>query len=276
MASSPPPDPAPFSLGGRRVDFAHPLDISIELDPAGPQPRHFGAPRASATPYVAGSFNGSVVAGASCNCAVLTINAHCNGTHTEGVGHLTREPWPVNRVIPTLPLRARVVSVPLRRAKEVRGEDSDPKPHADDLLVTRQDLIASATDSWAAQALVIRTLPNAAAKKQRDYSDGTAAYLTRQAAQWLVSNSIEHVLLDLPSMDRSHDEGRLTAHRIFFGLPPGSQRLEEARRSRCTVTELAFIDDAIADGEYALFLQAPSIASDAVPSRPLLYPLLES
>ncbi len=80
-------------------------------------------------------------------------------------------------------------------------------------------------------------------------------------------------MLDVPSADRSSDGGALTAHRIFFGLPAGSTSLAEAARRDCTITELAYIDDAVADGWYFLSLQAPAIAGDAVPSRPVLYPL---
>src|SRR5262249_52682114 len=108
-------------------------------------------------------------------------------------------------------------------------------------------------------------------KLGRDYSDITPPYLSRDAAEFLVFRGIEHLVVDLPSIDRAHDEGRLTAHRVFFGLPPGSHSLSQARRPRSTVTELAFIPDAVTDGPYLLEIQVPAIAGDAVPSRPLLY-----
>ena len=69
------------------------------------------------------------------------------------------------------------------------------------------------------------------------------------------------------------DEGRLTAHRIFFGLPHGATALAAATRATATVTELAFVPDEVADGPYLLELQVPALAGDAVPSRPLLYAL---
>jgi hypothetical protein len=90
----------------------------------------------------------------------------------------------------------------------------------------------------------------------------------------LVSRGILHLIVDVPSLDRTHDEGRLTAHRIFFGLPPGSAQLRAAARSNATVTELAFVPDELPDGPYLLQIQVPALAGDAVPSRPLLYPLL--
>jgi kynurenine formamidase len=155
-------------------------------------------------------------------------------------------------------------------------EGSDPHPHADDRLVTRGAL----QQGWPAElafeprALVLRTLPNEPAKRTRDYSDVTPPYLTREAAQFLVTRGIEHLIVDLPSIDRVHDEGRLTAHRIFFGLPPGDAVLAHAGRQQCTITELAYIPDDATDGAYFLQLQVPAINGDAVPSRPLLYRLL--
>jgi len=98
-----------------------------------------------------------------------------------------------------------------------------------------------------------------------------APYLTRQAAAFLVERGIATLVLDLPSADRADDDGKLTAHRIFFGLPPGSQRASESQRPHASITELAWIAPAIADGLYVLDLQMPAFLSDAAPSRPLLY-----
>ena len=66
----------------------------------------------------------------------------------------------------------------------------------------------------------------------RDYSGQIAPYLSREAAQLLVARDISHLIVDLPSIDRTHDEGRLTAHRIFFGLPRGAVQLDEASGAR--------------------------------------------
>jgi hypothetical protein len=84
-----------------------------------------------------------------------------------------------------------------------------------------------------------------------------------------------HLVVDLPSIDRAQDEGRLTAHRIFFGLPPAVTQLSAATRATATVTELAYIPESVADGPYLLELQVPALGGDAVPSRPLLYRLTE-
>jgi kynurenine formamidase len=257
------------------VDLAHPASLALELDFAGRQPRHFDAPRASSRPYESAGFRGSVERGSSCNCEVITLIPHCNGTHTECSGHLTRERLDAWRVAPPGLLPALLVSV----APEAPGpEGSEPAPQAGDRLITRRAL----GEAWPAalpfepQALVIRTLPNTEEKRTRDYSGETPPYLSQEAATLLVSRDILHLVVDVPSIDRSHDEGRLTAHRLFFGLPRGSVHLVEATRAAATITELAFIPDALADGPYLLELQVPPLTGDAVPSRPLLYPVRES
>jgi arylformamidase len=255
-----------------RVDLARPYDLSIEIDFDGPQPRHFGAPRASSRPFSAPGFPGSVAAGASCNCRSITLIPHCNGTHTECAGHLTREAMHAHRIVPRGWLPALLLSV-IPVASGGTLESTDPVPQAGDLLVTAGALRAAwpPKPPFVPQALVIRTLPNEPGKRARDYTDATPPYLTREAALHLVARGIEHLVVDLPSIDRARDEGRLTAHRVFFGLPAGQTALACAMRPTCTVTELAYVPEAAADGPYLLELHVPAINGDAVPSRPMLY-----
>jgi len=264
-----------FESAGRqyRVDFAKPFSLAIPLDFAGPQPSCFGAPRAGATPLAAGEFTGDTRAGGSCNCEVLTLAPHCNGTHTECVGHLTDARVAVSECLPGGVELAQLVSVEPEAAGHA-GEDSDPRPGPGDLLVTAAALAraTAANPGPPTRALVVRT--QRGGPPQRRYAGAAPApYLSRQAAAWLVERGIETLVLDLPSADRADDGGRLTAHRVFFGLPPGSRDAAAARRPRASITELAWIDGGIADGYYLLDLQIPAFLSDAAPSRPLLYPV---
>lgn len=270
---------ARINVGSREVniDLSTPVSLAIDLDFSMRQPRHFGAPPASSRPFAVPGFTGSVEHGASCNCQTLTLIPHCNGTHTECVGHLTRERADAYSVAPLGLLPALLISVEPVDAAAGGRESTEPPPQPGDLLVTRRAL----ETSWNAAALpfepsvlVIRTLPNGPAKRYQDYTNQTPPYLSREAAELLVERGIEHVVVDLPSIDRSHDEGRLTAHRIFFGLPRASTSLGQAARPHATVTELAYIPDTAPDGAYLLEIQAPALAGDAVPSRPLLYRLL--
>jgi len=269
---------ARVSIAGRDygVDLAQPIDLAVALDFAGPQPRYFGAPRASSRPFETPGFGfkGSVGRGSSCNCEVITLIPHCNGTHTECVGHLTRERLDAWRVTPAAPLPALLVSVTPAQAGD---ESTEPPPQSGDRLITRRALERGwpVRPGLAPQALIVRTLPNTADKRTRDYTGQTPPFLSRPAAELLVSHGILHLIIDLPSIDRAHDEGRLTAHRIFFGLPPGSVELAAAARATATITELAFVPDSVPDGIYLLELRVPALSGDAVPCRPLLYALTE-
>ncbi len=256
------------------IDLAAGVELAIRLDLHGAQPRHFGAPPATGRPLEVAGFIGSVAHGASCNCEVVQFIPHCNGTHTECAGHLTQEPLDAYPLAPAGLVPAMLLSV-TPQSCAAAGEDSDPAAGDGDLLVTRRALERAwpALAPFGVRALVVRTLPNPPAKAQRDYTAGNAAYLSRPAAQLLVERGIEHLVVDLPSLDREHDAGRLTAHRIFFGLPPGSTRLAAATRAHATVTELAYVPDSLRDGPYLLELQVPAFSGDAVPCRPLLYGL---
>jgi arylformamidase len=270
----------PVGAGEVGVDLARPVHLAIPLELDGPQPRHFGAEAARSRPFVSGAFSGEVGRGASCNCRTITLTPHCNGTHTEGVGHLTRDPFDAHRAIPTDLIPALLLSVSPEAAGQTT-ESAVPAPAVGDSLITHRALRASrerarahVPRAFVARALVIRTLPNETSKRTRDYTSLVPPYLTLDAASALVADGIEHLVLDVPSVDRTHDEGRLACHRVFFGLPAQSTRLADASRAQCTITELAYVPDDAPDGAWFLAIHAPAISGDAVPSRPLLYRLL--
>ena len=257
------------------ADLAAGASLARVLDFVGPQLRCFGAAPASSKPLAVGEFSGRVDRGASCNASVLSLTPHANGTHTEGIGHLTVERVDVQGLIPRRLLLATLLTIEPELAGD-SAEGSSPAPRADDLLMTRGAIErawpAPPAPGLAASAAVIRTLPNERDKFSEQRA-ASAPFLSREAVSWLVGQGIEHLVLDVPSADRSSDGGELTAHRIFFGLPAGSGSMPEAQRPRSTITELAFVDDSLADGWYFLSLQSPAICGDAVPSRPVLFPL---
>ncbi len=250
-----------------RVDFGAAVPLALTLDFTRPHPRHFGAPAATSDAFKAGDFEGEVARGASCNCRRVVLVPHCNGTHTESASHLTIAQRPLQDILPAGPMEALLLTVPAVSAQG-SGEDSLPHPQPGDRLITRATLLAA----WqrhpqaGARALLLRT--------GTDWRDEAPPYLSRQLVEELVARGIEHLVTDLPSVDRLADEGRLTAHRIFFGLPAGSTRLEEARRAGATITELAGFPPSLADGPCAVQIQIPAWTGDAVPSRPLYLPLV--
>jgi len=262
------------------VDLSQPVELAIELDFTGAQPRHFGAPRANSRPYESPGFDfkGSVERGASCNCSIIVLIPHCNGTHTECAGHLTRERLDAWRTAPAGLVPALLLSVEpqtVASGKGPAGESSEPPPQPGDRLITARALERSWPRStpFTPRALIVRTLPNDPDKRTRDYTGQNPPYLSQEAAHLLVARGIVHLIVDAPSIDRGHDEGRLTAHRIFFGLPAKRVELAAVTRRDATITELAFIPDEAADGAYLLELQVPALRGDAVPSRLLLYRL---
>ena len=266
-------------LGRRwRADLTAPCDLAIELDFAGAQPSFFARDPARAEPLQVGSFTGSVATGASCNCAVYTLAPHCHGTHTECVGHVTRDAVHVSSVTPVAPTLALLVTVtPVAPAATPPAFADHSAPG--DRCVSRAAL-AAAAERWLDapwSALILRTAPNAHDKRHRSYNDGPAPapYLLPETMAWIVERDVTSLVVDLPSLDRADDGGRLAAHRTYWGLPPGSVDARAATRGTALVTELAFIPDEVADGLYLLDLQVPAFATDAAPSRPVIYRVTE-
>lgn len=255
-------------IAGRRWQVAsRGFDISIPLRFNEAQPSFFGAPPASAEAITAGSFVGDVRHGGSCNCSVHTLAPHCNGTHTECVGHITQERLSVRDLALRHFSAALLISVTPEPARDSSG----------DKVITLAALRAAIGQASLSdyQALVVRTLPNESSKLARNYDEGSLPpYFALDAMRHIVEHGIDTLVVDLPSLDRAQDGGQLAAHRIFWGMPAGSTSAATVTRKNATVTEMAFIDDEVADGAYLLNLQVPPFMIDAAPSRPVLFPLL--
>ena len=264
-----------LTRGARRyvADLSDPLSIAVPLDFDGVQPNFFDAPRAHARPLAERGFVGDVRAGGSVNCEMLSLVPHCNGTHTECIGHLTTDRIAVHEVLRGGLQLARLVSVRVAALGEC-GERADPDAAPAEPVVTAAALAAAlAALPGDADALVVRTLPNDAAKLGRRYQGAAPApYFTAEAAAFAADEGAMHLLVDLPSLDRAADGARLAAHRAFWGLPADARRAHDALRRAATITELCWIAPTIRDGWYLLDLQLPAFMSDAAPSRPLLYP----
>jgi kynurenine formamidase len=268
---------------GRRwsADLNASHDLSLPLAFNGQQPRFFSAPNASTTPYTIGDFSGSVAQGASCNCNTVSLTPHCNGTHTESIAHIVATDAPIRDIAPRELLTACLISITPRAASQV-ADALNPLAQSDDPVIdSRQlrdallSLDADTIDANTIDALIVRTLPNDSSKTTRNYDNLVCPpYFTAAAMQVAVDFGIRHLLTDLPSLDRMRDDGLLAAHRTFWGLPLGSTDAKLARRPNATVTELCFVDNAVADGWYLLNLQVAPFMADAAPSRPIIYPLL--
>lgn len=258
-----------------RADLTRAASLAIALEFNGPQPGFFGAPAAASQPLQDGDFIGDVRRGGSCMCSTYTLTPHCNGTHTESIGHVVGEPASIHAIAPQAPLMAELLTLTPEPAAG-NSEQSVPSPQPGDRWITAAALEKAAGKSLqGCTALILRTLPNPDAKRHWQYDQQTRLppYFTSEAMRWIVARGIEHLVVDLPSVDRAADAGHLHGHRIFWGLPAGSTRLADATRPRATITELAYIDNSVTDGLYLLNLQLAPFAGDASPSRPLVYPL---
>lgn len=268
-----------FTTHGRRwqADLSAPVDLAVTLRFPGPQPRFFAPDPAIAAPLQAGGFTGTIASGASCNCGVYTLAPHCHGTHTECVAHVTANAADLARLTPLPPALALLASVRPVPLGDVTVEPGSRHERTDP-VITRA-LLADAALRWVGDpwtALVVRTLPNDPGKQHRSYTGPCPApYLATDAVHWMVERGVTSLVVDLPSLDRADDGGALAAHRAFWGLPPATQDARQAQRGRALVTELAYVPNEFADGLYLLDLQVPAFATDAAPSRPVLYPILE-
>lgn len=241
-----------------RVSLDAPIDLSLPLDAEAPGPRawYVGPPRFTAVKD--GGRTYLVAEGASVNFRDVAFNPHGHGTHTESVGHIAREIVPVGPMLDRYFFTAQVISV---RPMEQRQADGGM-----DRVITL-DHFREAIGQRVPEAVVIRSLPNAPEKRTQEWSRTNPAYVAAQGCTWLRSIGVRHLLLDTPSVDREADGGVLAAHHAFWDHP---NSVDHER----TITELIFVPDHVADGEYLLELQFPHFINDAAPSRPVLYALL--
>ncbi|MEP7213549.1 MAG: cyclase family protein [Acidobacteriota bacterium] len=264
------------------------VDISIPLNFNGIQPNAYGVLPASSTACESGTLVGDTRQGGSCNFEQYTFIPHCSGTHTECVGHITRERISVRDCLRDIFIRAALVSVTPEEAFEC-GEIYPVEYCRSDVIITRRILetALSAFDALdgpaprmpipgsyvgpASTALIIRTLPNDESKLSRKYDDPVPPYLSTEAMQFIVDRGFRHLLVDLPSVDRLYDDGKLSNHRLFWNVEPGGFELNAETRVNSTVTELIYVPEDAIDGEYLLNLQIAPFAADASPSRPVIF-----
>ncbi len=254
-----------------------PQSIAIVLDFFGSQPNHFDAEAAAVEPMQAGGFIGSTVQGGSCNVDVIRMNPHCNGTHTESISHLTNELVAPHEAIQQPLMLAELITLQPKPFSDQDAENSYQPPSETGDLILGVEQFTAVTKSLRPQtkSLIIRTLPNDISKKNRRYNNNDQpAYFSNEAIRWLAKHTqIEHLLVDLPSIDRLHDNGLLSNHRLFWNIEPGSHRLTKSCWPHKTITEMIYVPNEIKDGSYLLNLQVPRLNLNAVPSNPVLYSL---
>ena len=238
-----------------KFDFDKPIDISIPITFQENAVNAFYAPKAKAAPLKAGDFIGSVAKCSPVNFFDVQINPHGNGTHTECVGHIAKEQFSINKNLKKFFAMARLLTI------EPEEQESG------DLVVTLEQVKDTLGNDWSFEALILRTLPNTDAKLTRQYSGTNPPYLSTELLAYLAEKELKHLLLDLPSVDREEDGGKLAGHKAFWQYP-------ENPRMDATITEMIYVPNEIEDGLYLLNLQICSFELDAAPSKPVLYKLI--
>jgi kynurenine formamidase len=236
------------------IETNEPIDISISLVAGEKNLRAWYVNPPEMKPVMENGFVGSVALGGSVNFRSIFFNPHGHGTHTECLGHITPEIYSVNKSLKTYFFKAQLVTVTPIESK-INGEL--------DAIIHRQLLKEGEWDATI-DALLIRTIPNSSSKTHNDYSATNPPYLSLDCIALLNERGIQHLLIDLPSVDRENDGGALAFHHQFWGVP---DKLNFER----TITELIYVPDSVEDGTYLLELQTAPFENDASPSRPILY-----
>ena len=259
-----------------QVNTGEAIDISIPLNFNGPQPNAFGVEAAISKPCKAEDLVGDTRLGGSCNFEQYTFIPHCNGTHTECVGHITHERISVRDCLLDVIMAAVLISV---EPGSKNFSLSNPDLNENDKVITR-GVIESALRTTNLslsniKALIIRTLPNDESKLTRQYLNNIPPFFSKEAMEYIVEFGFKHLLVDLPSIDRLFDEGKLANHRIFWNVEPDSFETNGNTRINSTITELIYVPNEVEDGEYLLNLQIAPFATDASPGRPILFKIIE-
>lgn len=242
------------------IDLSKPIDISLSIQNNEQNPIAWYLGQPEINPVVMGDFIGSVASGkSSTNFNNILFNPHGHGTHTECLGHITKDFYSINQMLKQFFFVSELISIA-------------PETLQEDFVITKNQ-IEKALSGKTPEALMIRTLPNHSDKKHKKYSNTNPAYLLEEAAVFIREIGVKHLLIDLPSVDKEVDEGKLLAHKAFWNVT-NTQKVNNDARFDATITELIFVEDEVQDGTYILNLQIASFENDASPSKPILYQII--
>lgn len=236
-----------------KVNLNKPINISIPISNGAGNPNCFWAPIPEFSPVRAGDFIGSTAEGGLVNFFNIKLNPHGNGTHTECVGHIAKDRYLINDCLTSFHHLVKLVSVYPQKQK-----------NGDRVIMRKQ--LAEVFQKNEAPAIAIRTQPNDDFKGAVNYSGANPPYLHHEAAEYLAECDVKHLLIDLPSVDREQDEGKLSAHKAFWKYPKNV-------RKNSTITELFYATNDIKDDLYLLQFNVLNINLDVSPSSPVLYKL---
>lgn len=236
-----------------KANLSKPLDISIPLVANKDNPTAWYVESPKIEPVRTEQFTGSVAEGGSVNFRNIFFNPHGHGTHTECVGHITKEVYSINKTLTNFFFFAELITV-----------KPEKQPNGDEIITWEQ--IKNKLKAQNCEAIIIRTFPNTQKKLHRQYSSTNPPFIEAIAMSEITARGIKHFLIDLPSVDKELDNGNLAAHHSFWEHPKNTN-LER------TITELIYVPNSIKDNIYLLNLQIAPFENDASPSKPVLYSL---
>lgn len=234
-----------------KIDIYQPIDISMPLSTDKNSASAWYVSPMKLEPVVMGDWIGDVSKGGSVNFRTITFNPHGNGTHTECVGHISKEFITINHCLKKFMFVAELITI---LPKQLENGD---------FVITKQHFV-DALEDRKPEAIIIRTLSNGINKLHMQYSNTNPPYVLEEAILFLNDMGVEHLLIDMPSIDRENDEGKLLAHHAFWQYPNNTQFHK-------TITEFIYVPNEVMDGTYILNLQIASFENDASPSKPILY-----
>src|SRR5690606_14267215 len=220
------------------IDLSQPIDISLPIQNNEQNPIAWYLDQPEINPVVMGDFVGSVASGkSSTNFNNILFNPHGHGTHTECLGHITKDFYSINQTLKQFFFIAELISI-------------EPEKFEEDGIITKHQ-IEKGLNGKTPEALVIRTLPNVLEKKHKNYSNTNPAYLTEEAAIYIREIDVKHLLIDLPSVDKEKDKENLVAHKAFWNVKD-TQNVNVDSRIENNITELIFVEDNVPDGSYVI------------------------
>jgi len=237
------------------IETSKAIDLSIPVNPKG-SITAWHLQQASYKIVESGGFIGSVQDGGNVNFRDLYFNPHSHCTHTECCGHITKEVSSINQQKPSFFCKALLITI------KPRVENNNSRQRDSVIDISHFNEYKNIIDGH--EAIIIRTLPNTDEKLNLDYSGTNPCYLSTDIIPLLNKHSIKHLIIDLPSVDKENDNGRLAFHHQFWNVP------QKPIMDR-TITELAYIPNDVEDGSYILNLQVSAFENDASPSRPIIF-----
>ena len=146
------------------IDLRLPLDIALPIRASNEAASAWYCPAAVIRPVMTEHFVGDVNQGGAVNFNNIFFNPHANGTHTECVGHISKEFVSINQVMDRFFFKAQLISI----VPQVIGTDQ---------VITQKQIEALYCPNQDIEALIIRTLPNTIDKKSRQYSNSNPPYV---------------------------------------------------------------------------------------------------